>query len=110
MTKKRTETIPLNTDTETMLISAVRYACGRRTYIVGMTVGYMIPLLPRLSDWCINIMERDISEQFAINERTGGNLILGDECDVRDWTRLLTDIRAEIAARPDFKAWRVQND
>lgn len=110
MTKKRANTIPLNTDTETMLISAVRYACGRRTYIVGMTVGYIIPLLPHLSDWCINIMERDISEQFAMHERTGGNLFLGDECDVRDWARFLTAVRAEIAARPDFKAWRVQND
>ena len=110
MTKKRTETIPLTTDTETMLISAVRYACGRRTYIVGMTVGYMIPLLPRLSDWCINIMERDISEQFAMPERTGGNLILGDECDVRDWTRFLTAVRAEKATRHDFISWRKWND
>lgn len=37
---------------EHMLISAVRYALGRRTYIVGLTVNYVIKELPRLSDSC----------------------------------------------------------
>lgn len=72
---------------EHMLISAVRYALGRRTYIVGLTVNYVIKELPRLSDSCKKIMLDDITEQ----ERFG----YGDACDKRDWMRLLDALRGE---------------
>lgn len=67
-----------------MLISAVRYALGRRTYIVELTVNYVIKELPRLSDGCKKIMLDDITE----HERFG----YGDACDERDWMRLLDAI------------------
>lgn len=72
---------------EHMLISAVRYALGRRTYIVELTVNYVIEELPRLSDSCKKIMLDDITEQ----EQFG----YGDECDKRDWMRLLDALRGK---------------
>lgn len=72
---------------EHMLISAVRYALGRRTYIVELTVNYVIKELPRLSDNCKKIMLDDITEQ----EQFG----YGDACDKRDWMRLLDALKSE---------------
>lgn len=72
---------------EHILISAVRYALGRRTYIVELTVNYVIKELPRLSDSCKKIMLDDITE----HERFG----YGDACDERDWMRLLDALRSE---------------
>lgn len=72
---------------EHMLISAVRYALGRRTYIVDLTVNYVIEELPRLSDSCKKIMSNDITEQ----EQFG----YGDECDKQDWMRLLDALEGE---------------
>ncbi|MGN0693748.1 MAG: hypothetical protein ACI4LK_02415 [Lentihominibacter sp.] len=64
-------------DYEQMLVSALRYALGRRTYIVDLTVEYILNELPELSEHCINVMIQDIKEQ----ERFG----YGDPCDESDW-------------------------
>lgn len=71
-------------DYEHMLISAVRYALGRRTYVVDITVNYIISELPKLSERCKQIMIHDIEHPF------GG---YGDECDRRDWMRLLEELK-----------------
>lgn len=69
---------------ENILVSALRYALGRRTYIVELTVEYIISEIPNLSEHCINVMIHDIKEQ----ERFG----YGDECDKADWMRLLEEL------------------
>lgn len=67
---------------EQMMISAVRYAMlCRRTYIVNETVSYILWILPNLSDWCIDVMKKDIDAQL----RTGN---VGMECDMREWVQL----------------------
>ena len=104
----RTVELLLNDHLETMLISAVRYATGRRTYIVNTTVNYMIPKLPALSDWCLSILSRDMYDAFAMYERTDGRIGLGDPCDAKDWTRFRKAVRSEISSRPDFDASRHQ--
>lgn len=76
------------TEYEHILISAVRYALGRRTYIVGLTVNYVIAEIPHLSDTCKEIMLEDIKEQ-----RQQG---YGDACDERDWMRLLDALKETI--------------
>lgn len=73
------------TDYEHMLISALRYALGRRTYIVGMTAEYIENELPKLSDQCRAIMIEDIERQEQF----------GDECDREDWMRLLDKLREQ---------------
>lgn len=71
-------------DYEHMLISALRYALGRRTYVVEITVDYIIKELPKLSERCKNIMIEDIERPL------GG---YGDECDRVDWMRLLEELK-----------------
>lgn len=71
------------TDYEHMLISALRYALGRRTYIVELTVNYIIAELPKLSNFCKKIMIDDIEGAFTY----------GDECDRQDWMRLLKELK-----------------
>ena len=71
------------TDYEHMLISALRYAIGRRTYIVEITANYILSELPKLSDSCKHVMIHDIENAYS----------LGDECDIQDWMRLLKELK-----------------
>ena len=71
------------TDYEHMLISALRYALGRRTYIVELTCEYIENELPKLSDQCKAIMIEDIERQEQF----------GDECDKEDWMQLLEKLK-----------------
>lgn len=48
---------------EQMLTSAVRYALGRATYIVGFTVEQCINVWPELADKTRAVIIRDITEQ-----------------------------------------------
>ena len=73
------------TDYEHMLISALRYALGRRTYIVELTCKYIERQLPILSDRCKDLMIKDIESKSNY----------GDECDKEDWMRLLKRLKAE---------------
>ena len=74
------------TDYEQMLISALRYALGRRTYIVEITVNFIISELHSLSDYCKNIMVRDIETAYSY----------GYECDKKDWMRLLEALESHV--------------
>lgn len=75
------------TNYEHVLISALRYALGRRTYIVEITCKYIEKRIPILSKECKNVMVEDIEDQ----EEFG----YGDECDKEDWMRLLERLKAE---------------
>ena len=72
-------------DYEHILISALRYALGRRTYIVELTCRYIERQLPMLSDRCKNLMIKDIESQSNY----------GDECDKQDWMRLLERLKEQ---------------
>lgn len=73
---------------EQIWISAVRYALGRRTYIVKVTVDYMIERIPIMSPGCKRIIMRDIEDQVKRG--------LGDECDKDDWMRLMSAIMEDL--------------
>ena len=64
-----------------MMVSAVRYALGRRTYIVHDTVNYIKSVLPYLRRKDVHVIYTDIIE-------AEGEHRLGDECDVHDWLSL----------------------
>lgn len=76
------------TDYEHMIVSAVRYALGRMTYIVSLTVNYVLKDIEenKLSKYCLSIMKKDIE-----NEK-----YLGMPCDAREWKRLLYKINENI--------------
>ena len=80
-------------DEELMLISAVRYALGRRTYIVSTTCNFVKSVQKKLSDNCINIIIRDIEETMDMYHRSGH--LCGDACDERDWEKLLEFLKGE---------------
>lgn len=71
-----------------MIMAAVRYCLGRRTYIVGDCADWIID---NWKDWPDNvrtIIERDVEEEF---ERDGLNpewKVLGDHCDKKQWEKV----------------------
>ena len=71
-------------DYENIIISAVRYALGRMTYIVNLTVNYVLKDIEenKLSKKCLYIIKKDIENA---ND-------LGMECDKKDWQMLLNNI------------------
>lgn len=76
------------TDYEHIVISATRYALGKMTYIVELTVNYILQEIEnnKLSDCCLNIILKDIKE--AKN--------LGMECDKVQWLKLQNRIEEVI--------------
>ena len=73
-------------DYEHMLICALRYALGRRTYIVGIIVDYIVGEVPNLSENCKRVMILDVENPI------GG---YGDECDKKKWMRLLKALEGD---------------
>lgn len=75
-------------DYENMIISAVRYAIGRTSYIVNLTVEYVLKDIEqgKLANNCLWVMRRDIKEAKY----------LGMDCDKRDWQRLLKKINENM--------------
>lgn len=73
------------TDHESVLICALRYALGRRSYMVGIVTRYIISELPKLSNKCKKIMITDIEQASYY----------GDACDKEDWMRLLEKLKGE---------------
>lgn len=71
-------------DYEHIVISAVRYALGRMTYIVSLTVNYVLKDIEekKLSNECLRIICRDILE--AKN--------LGMDCDRKEWQKLFNKL------------------
>ena len=93
--------VPIDRDFEEMLIGAERYACGRRTYIVGDTIAYITPLLPYLSIHCLTVMQNDMKEVFDMAERSGSRELLGDACDYSEWVKFRDSVNAEIKRRAE---------
>lgn len=75
-------------DYEHIVISAVRYALGRKTYIVELTVNYILQQIEedKLPDKCLSIIAEDIrnAEDY------------GMYCDKQQWIKLLNRIEEVI--------------
>lgn len=76
-------------DYEQMILSAVRYALGRRTYIVQTATKYVINHMDEFSDACLSIMQKDIKNQYMF-------LQLGDSCDEKVWGELYYKIEEKL--------------
>ncbi len=75
-----------------MLVSAVRYALNRATYVVGETVDQVIGVWADLPEGVRNAIERDVRAEIRMAEIYGGTV--GHACDHRAWQRLLDHIEA----------------
>lgn len=91
------EKVPFDNDFEQILISAVRYACGRATYIVSFTINYISQYLKDISDWCLEIMIRDISTKLSDAERLGRTA--GMQQDHNNWLRFKAVLTEEQERR-----------
>lgn len=76
------------TDYEQIVINAERYALGRMTYIVELTVKYILNEIEndKLSDQCLKVVAEDIK-----NTKN-----LGMDCDEEQWLKLLDKIENVI--------------
>ena len=78
-----------------LLICAVRYCLGRQTYMPGLIIGYITPLLPHISDNTLRCMEADLSQP----DLYGG---FGNEkIDEPIWIKFRCDIQEEIQKRKE---------
>lgn len=76
------------TDYEHIITSAVRYALGRMTYIVSLTVDYVLRDINNhtLSQNCLESILRDIEHTKK----------LGMDCDIKEWNKLKNRIKQEL--------------
>lgn len=73
-------------DLSAMMVSSVRYALGRQTYIVELTTKFIGDNLKILTDKDLYVMKRDIEESIEYG-------IAGSEIDVLSWEKLLNRIK-----------------
>ena len=85
--------VEIDKNFESILVCAVRYAIGRKTYMPSMVIDYITPLLPYLSYWMLGLMAAEIID----HNYEGG---LGDEkIDKPSWLEFLRKIRLEMGGR-----------
>lgn len=72
-----------------MVIDAVRYAIGRRSYQVGITCEWLRNNWQNLSEHARTIVKNDVEEAFEFDDRDRANgdknLYLGMDMDRREW-------------------------
>lgn len=86
-------TVELDDDFEIMLVCALRYAIGSRTYITKSCSDYVLPLVPRLSNKCLSNINRDF-ERF--DDDCGD---WGDDYDKANWMKLWDAVKKQLSLR-----------
>ena len=81
------DVITMMTDHEQMMVSAERYALGRRTYVVRDTVNYIARYIDGMSEHCRHVLIEDIKHPL------GGDY--GDACDKNEWMWLLKKLEGD---------------
>ena len=71
---------------EIVIVSAVRYAIGRQTYVPHSVIQFISPILSKLSHKTLSVLERDISEANSYGDKV---------IDEPAWIKFLSDIRKE---------------
>jgi hypothetical protein len=84
---------PTDDDFGAVLNCAVRYSLGRRSYMPGLVIGFITPLIPHISDRTLDVMIRDIRNPY------GG---YGDpQIDEPGWMRFLGELTEEQKRRKE---------
>ena len=79
-------------DYENIVISAVRYALGRMTYIVNLTIEYVLKDIEenKLSSKCLQLIKRDIADELNPDKLRVDSIFTADI--IKEWQRLLKKI------------------
>ena len=76
-----------------VLNCAVRYAIGRQTYMPGLVIGYITPLLPYLNNRTLWCFDQDVTEAKFTTGYGDPNI------DEPDWMQFLQAVREERRKR-----------
>ena len=82
--------VAITQDFELIMVSALRYAIGRYTYMPSVTIDYIRYLIPQLSAKTLFIMKRDIDEEIERYQRIEHELYMDKE-----WQKLAEEIGIE---------------
>lgn len=82
---------------ELMMISALRYAIGRYTYMPSVTIEYIRYLIPQLSAKTLFVMKRDIDEEIERYHRMERELYMAKE-----WQKLAEEIGIEYEKKKEM--------
>ena len=76
--------IEITRDLKDIVISALRYALGRKTYITGLMSEFIINNPDLVDDRVRGVMIKDLEEYFAYRSC----YYKDDDCDYESWLRL----------------------
>lgn len=76
-----------------LVVGAVRYARGRATYIVGMTVDWVVKHWDELSEKTRHNIARDVQEECDYRDATYDDRSVLSQIDDPDWQRLWNHIK-----------------
>ena len=86
--------VEIDKNFETILLCAVRYAIGRKSYIPSRVIDYIAPLLPYLSEDVLKLIADEIIKRYTYEGALGDEMI-----DKPYWEQFLRKIRLEIGGR-----------
>lgn len=81
---------------EFLVISAVRYARGRATYIVEETCEWVIAHWEQLSDNTRAVIARDVELEVKLRREQGDELAYVARIDNPAWEKLLDTVEKEV--------------
>ena len=84
------DAVEIDDDFEIVIMSAVRYALGRQTYVPYSVISFITPILDKLSDKTLYVLERDIAEASSYGD---------EKIDKPEWMKFLENIRKERKKR-----------
>lgn len=102
MKDKKITTVPVDERLEGILICAERYCLGRSTYVVKDFCDYVRPLLPRLSDKTLYVLNQD----FLSNSKRADGGSWGMDIDKNTWGNFWNDVLNEIQIRTTKGTWQ----
>lgn len=101
-TKPAIPAIDLSDDDFGLILNcAVRYACGRQTYMPSLVIKFISPLLPYLSSKALWCFDQDLSEARHFENCGDPNI------DLPHWVDFHERVRSERLRRGDdlYKGW-----
>ena len=93
--------ITLTPHDEFLVVSAVRYARGSATYIVSMTVRWVIEHWSELSERTRFILSRDVAHEVYLHRVEGKKQNALEQVDQPEWEKLLDFIEAQPEDTPE---------
>ena len=91
-------------DADLAYVAMFRYAFGRMTYMPGVVVGIIKRNAKRLTDGCLALLDRELTDEAERYERAWkgkDTTNYGMDCDRRTWLEFHAWVKAEIDKRKE---------